>query len=172
VRLAGDAWDTFFDSFKHEAFRLETHPVYDMVSERAEYEQFLATGALEIPEDDGWLTRVRHFAATGRWVGRVHVLSRPLTDYLRYEFAVYRYTVRAGEDVRILDLTDRADPGLPTQDFWLFDESSVVRMDYDEQGRQLGRELLEAVDPAPYVEWKRIALAHAQPFAEYAKLSG
>lgn len=171
MRLAGDAWDIFFDAFKQEAFRLETHPVYDVTSEHAEYEQFLATGELQIPDDDGWLTRVRRFSATGRWVGRVHVLSRPLTDYLRYEFAVYHHTVRAGEDVRILDLTDRTDPGLPNQDFWLFDESSVVRMDYDERGRQLGRELLEAVDPAPYVEWKRIALAHARPFAEYVKLS-
>jgi hypothetical protein len=171
VRLAGDAWDIFFDSFKQEAFRLETHPVYDMTSEHEEYEEFLATGELHIPDDDGWLTRVRHYGASGRWVGRVHVLSRPLTDYLRYEFAVYRHTVRAGEDVRILDLTECANPGLPAQDFWLFDDSAVVRMDYDEHGRQLGRELLEDVDPAPYVEWKRMALAHAQPFAEYATLS-
>jgi hypothetical protein len=167
VRLDGDAWNTFFDSFKREAFRLETHPVYDMTSEQEEYGQFLATGDLHIPDDDGWLSRVRHFRATGRWVGRVHVLSRPLTDYLQYEFAVYRYTVQAGEDVRILDPTSRPDPGLPAQDFWLFDESSVVRMDYDDHGRQLGRELLDGADPAPYIAWKRTALTHAQPFTEY-----
>ncbi|MGH3592606.1 MAG: DUF6879 family protein [Pseudonocardiaceae bacterium] len=29
-------------------------------------------------------------------MGRVHVISRPLTGYLRYEFAVYRRTVAAG----------------------------------------------------------------------------
>lgn len=167
MRLRGEAWNTFFDSFKQEAFRLETHPVYDMADEQDEIEQFLATGQLHIPDDDQWLTRVRDFRITGRWVGRVHVISRPLTDYLRYEFAVYRYTVQAGEDVRILDITDRANPGLPAQDFWLFDETSVVRMDYDEHGRQLGRELLEDADPTPYVEWKRIALWHAQPFTEY-----
>src|SRR5262249_53089561 len=104
---------------------------------------------------------------TGRWIGRVHVIRRPLTDYLRYEFAVYQYTVAAGEDVRILDLTGQLNPGLPEQDFWLFDDTEVVRMDYDPDGTQLGRELLEDADPAPYVVRKRLALEHAQPFMEY-----
>ena len=90
-----------------------------------------------------------------------------MSDYLRYEFAVYVHTVRAGEDVRIVDLTDQADPGLPSFDFWLFDEARVVRMDYDADGRQLGREWLEDVDPAPYVAWKRLALELAVPFVDY-----
>jgi hypothetical protein len=122
---------------------------------------------LDIPDTDQWLTRVRHFRRTGRWVGRVHVLTRPLTDYLRYEFAVYGFTIRAGEDVRILDVTNEPDPGLPKQDFWLFDESAVVLMEYDADGTQLGRELLEHIDPAPHVEWKRLALDRAEPFASY-----
>ena len=170
MRLAGEQWRTFFDAFQRAAFRLETHPAYDVASEQDEYKQFLSSGNLSIPDDDPWLTRVRHFRATGRWVGRVHVLRRPLTDYLRYEFAVYHYTAAAGEDIRILDLTSQPNPGLPNQDFWLLDGTSVVRMDYDDQGRQLGRELLEDTDPAPYAQWQHLALAHAQPFTEYVKL--
>jgi hypothetical protein len=170
VRLDGERWRTFFDAFQHTAFRLETYPAYDVTSEQEEYECFLSSGRLSIPDDDSWLTRVRHFRATGRWIGRVHVLRRPLTDYLRYEFAVYRHTVAAGEDIGIVDLTTQPNPGLPSQDFWLFDDISVVRMDYDDQGAQLGRVLLEGIDPAPYIERQRIALAHAQPYAEYVKL--
>jgi hypothetical protein len=168
VRLDGDAWQAFFDSFDREAFRLETLPVYDMADEQEEFAGFLATGKLDIPDDDSWLVRLRHFRETGRWIGRVHLLSRPLTDYLQYQFAFYPYSVAAGEDVHILDVTDQPNPDLPAQDFWLFDESQVVRMDYDAQGRQLGRELLEGVDPTPYVEWKRQALELAVPFPEYA----
>jgi len=168
--LDGEQWRSFFNAFQRTAFRLETYPEYDITSEHEEYEQFLSSGSLHIPDDDQWLTRLRYFRATGRWVGRVHVLRRPLTEYLRYEFAVYRHTVAAGEDISILDLTSQPDPGLPGQDFWLFDDTSVVRMYYDEHGTQLGRELLEDADPAPYVKWQRIALAHAQPFAEYVKL--
>ena len=63
MRLAGEAWRVFFDSFQREAFRLETRPVYDMASEREEYEQFLATGELHIPDEDPWLARVRQFRA-------------------------------------------------------------------------------------------------------------
>ncbi len=166
MRLENDDWRTFFDSYQREAFRLETLPFYGVGGEQAEYEKFLATGMLHIPDDDPWLVRVRHFRHTGRWIGRVHVIRRPLTDYLRYEFAVYRRTVEAGEDVRILDLTDRPDPGLPAQDFWLFDDTGVVRMNYDPVGTQLGRELLEDIDPAPYIAWKRLALEYAEPFPE------
>lgn len=168
--MDGDAWRAFFDSYEQEAFRLETHPTYAISSERAEYESFLATGALSIPDDDPWLVRVRNFRRTGRWIGRVHVIIRPLTDYLRYEFAVYQHTAEAGEDVRILDLAERPDPGLPQQDFWLFDDIAVVRMDFLPDGTQIGRELLEDVDPAPYVAWKQLALQYARPFMEYAKL--
>ncbi len=166
MRLEGDSWRTFFDSYQREAFRLETLPSYGVSKEQAGFERFLTTGNPDIPDDDPWLVRVRHFLQTGRWIGRVHVISRPLTDYLRYEFAIYRRTVEVGEDVRILDLTDQPDPGLPAQDFWLFDDTAVVRMDYAPDGTQLGRELLEDVDPAPYVAWKQLALEYAEPFSE------
>jgi hypothetical protein len=43
-------------------------------------------------------------------------------------------------------------------------------MDYRPDGAQVGRELLTNADPAQYVGWKRLALEHAQPFAEYARL--
>lgn len=167
MRLDSYAWREFFDSFTKEAFRLETLPEYKVDSEQGEYEIFLKTGELNIPYDDVWLTRVRHFRSTGRIVRRVHIIDRPLTDYLRYEFAVYRFTVAAGEDVRIMDLTNESNPGLPAHDYWLFDDTAVVRMDYSSDGTQLGRELLENTDPSPYVAWKEMALQNSKPFASY-----
>lgn len=167
MRLESEAWRRFFDAYKETAFRLETLSSYGVASEDEELRGFLSTGELDIPDDDQWLRRVRGFRASGRWVGRVHALRQPLGDYLRYEFAVYGYTVRAGEDVRILDLDVHPDFGVPEHDFWLFDDAQVVRMDYDSHGRQLGRELLEDVDPAPYVAWKQRALALSVPFPEY-----
>jgi hypothetical protein len=112
VHLEGDNWRTFFDAYQREAFRLETRQSYGVESERDEYEHFLATGRLDIPDSDQWLTRVRHFRRSGRWIGRVHVLTRPLTDYLRYEFAVYDFIAAAGEDVRNLDVTGKSRPDL------------------------------------------------------------
>jgi len=171
--LDGDTWTQFFDSFEREAFRLETLPVYQVEGEREAYARFLTTGDVDIPGSDSWFEQLRHYRETGRWIGRVHVIARPLTDYLRFEFAFQLHSVQAGEDIRILDLTDRPNPGLPAQDYWMFDESKVVRMDYGPDGTQIGRELLEGVDPTPYVAWKRLAMEEAEPLSEfYAKLNG
>lgn len=168
MRLDTDAWRQLMASINSSAFRLETLPVYDMPGERDEFARHLAG---ERPPPDlhyRWLDTLAQGVKAGKVFQRVHVVTSPLSDYLQYEFAWgYVFNVRAGEDIRILDLSRQADPGLPAQDFWLLDDSVVVRMDYTPHGIQLGRELLEEADPAPYVEWKRLALAHAQPFTEY-----
>ncbi|MFD9689062.1 DUF6879 family protein [Kitasatospora sp. NPDC059088] len=165
--LDGDAWRAVFDTFEREAFRLETRSAYAMPGEDEEFREFLATGELDIPEDDPWLTRVRTYRASGRRICRVHVLTRPLSDYLRYEFAAYAHNVKAGEDIRILDLTGRDDPGLPDQDFWMFDDTTVVDMRYRSDGTQSGRELLEDPDLEQYRHWRGLALSLSVPFEEY-----
>lgn len=172
MRLKTDTWRQLMASVTYSAFRLETLPVYDMPGERDEFALHMAG---ERPPPDlhyRWLDTVAEGVKAGKLFQRVHVVTSPLSDYLEYEFAWgYVFNVRAGEDIRILDLARQGDPGLPAQDFWLFDDMTVVRMDYTEHGVQLGRELLEGIDPAPYVAWKHLALSHAQPFAQYyAKL--
>nr|WP_202419974.1 DUF6879 family protein [Actinomadura rayongensis] len=165
--MEGDDWTRFFDSFHRDAFRLETLPAYGVASEETEYRIWRETGRLDVPADDEWLVRLRAFRSAGRTIGRVRVLARPLTQYMRYQFAFYPYSSAAGESIRILDVTGRANPVAGAQDFWLFDESKVVLMHYADDGTQTGRELLEGADPAPYVEWKRRALRDSVPFSEY-----
>jgi hypothetical protein len=150
VRLEGKAWRQFFDSFERDAFRLETLPRYGVASENEELQGFLTAGHWSSRTmTSGWSEYGTSGPPAGGLAG-VQVLRQPLSDYLRYEFAVYDHTVRVGDDVRILDLIDVADPCLPSCDFWLLDEVRVVRMDYDTDGRQLGREWLEDADPSPY----------------------
>lgn len=167
MRLDGNKWRTFFDSYKQEAFRLETLPVYTMPEEDQEYQQFLDTGKLDVAEDDPWLVRIRRYRESGRTIGRVHVIRKPITDYLRFEFAFYAHSTRAGEDVRILDLTDKDNPGLPDQDFWMFDSTHVVEMQYRADGTQIGRELLDNPDLAQYTHWRDLAASLSVPFADY-----
>nr|WP_262391612.1 DUF6879 family protein [Nocardiopsis sp. CNR-923] len=81
---------------------------------------------------------------------RVHTLTSPVGDHLRFQFEWgYAFSVQAGEEVNILDFATTSDPGLPQQDFWLFDDTHVVLMHYAADGTQTGRELLEDTDPAP-----------------------
>lgn len=168
MRLDTDAWRSLMASVRSSAFRLETLPVYDMPGEREEFARHLAG---EKPPADlhyRWLDTVAGATKAGKLFQRVHVVTSPLSSYLEYEFAWgYVFNVRAGEDIRILDLAHTPDPGLPRQDFWLLDDETVVRMDYTTEGVQIGRELLEGTDPTPYVTWKQLALVHAQPFVDY-----
>jgi len=167
VHLENEAWDRFFDSFEVSAWRLELHQVYTMPGERDEFAQFRRDGTLEVAADDPWLERVRHFRATGRRIGRVHVVRRPLTDYLRYEFTYQLYAVNAGEDIHVLDLTEQPDPGLPDEDFWMFDDAQIVRMMYRSDGTQIGRELLTCPDLSEFLRYRRMAQHHAVPLRQF-----
>ena len=167
MRLDGDDWARYFREFKRSAFRLEGQPIYTMPDEQDEIRDFLAG---RLPPDGyhyDWLDTVKEAAQKGRPIQRVRVVTRPLNEYVRYEFAYgYDFNVPAGEDIRIVDATE-SDPGLPAEDFWLFDEATVVRMLYRTDGTQIGRELVESPDLTQYLGWRDLALAHSVPYAEY-----
>jgi hypothetical protein len=169
VLLDGEAWDAKFLDFHSEAWRLETLPEYRVSQEGDEMRAFLAGERIdphvysnEYTDD---LKRVR---AEGRSKGRVHIVTRPLSTYLRYEFMYYRPHAWAGEDIRIMDVTDRENPLAGVQDFWMFDRSEVVLMHYESDGTQISREMFEG-DVSPFLEYQRIALAESVPFEEYVK---
>lgn len=165
--LDGEAWTAKVQGFKREAWRLETLPVYRVPSEDGDIRDFLAGQRLN-PENysSGYTEGLRKIKAEGKSKGRVHIVRQPLTDYLRFEFMYYDVHSRAGDDIRILDVTDRPNPLEGVSDFWLFDRSEVVLMNYEADGTQISRELYDG-DPAPYIEYQRIALAESVPFREY-----
>ena len=166
--LAGEGWSRYFKDFRKSAFRLEVHPVYTMPGEADELRRFL--GGEKPPEGYhyGWLDTVAAARAAGKTVSRVRVVRRPLSDYIRYEFEWgFAYNVPAGEDIRVLDLTHRPDPGLPDHDFWLFDEAVVVRMLYRSDGTQIARELVEHPDIGAYLRYRDAASRDAVPFGDY-----
>ncbi|MBH1936046.1 hypothetical protein I5Q34_17515 [Streptomyces sp. AV19] len=167
--LDGELWEAKFLNFRAEAWRLETLQVYNVPQEEEEIRQFLAGERIdphaysnEYTDD---LKRVRR---EGKSKGRVHIVTRPLSQYLWFEFMYYQPHAWAGEDIRIMDVTDRHNPLDGVQDFWMFDRSEVVLMHYEPDGTQVGREVYEG-DPEPYREYQRTALAESLPFEEYVK---
>lgn len=160
--LDGETWADKFKTFQTEAWRLETLPQYLVPQEAEEFAAFKAGARFPGPYEDPWMAMVRT-----RHVGRVHIVTRPLTDYLRFEFErYYQHQAPAGEDIRILDITDRPNPLPDVKDFWMFDRSTVVLMNYEADGTQIERELYEG-DTAPFLEYQRIAIAESVPFLEY-----
>ncbi|WP_328593159.1 DUF6879 family protein [Lentzea tibetensis] len=71
----------------------------------------------------------------------------------------------AGEDYRIVDITDRQ-LDLPDLDFWLFDESIVLLIHFNDDDTFREREILESPpDLAKYLGWRDYALEHSVPFS-------
>ncbi len=168
--LAGEEWAARFERFSREAWRLETLPQYLMPQEAEEFAAFRAGARIDpATVANEYTDRLRRQAAEGRTQGRVHVVSRPLSDYLRFEFHhYYAAHALAGEQIRILDVTDGPNPLAGVQDFWMFDRSEVVLMNYHSDGRQISREV-HAPGTARFVEYQRIAVTESVPFEEYVK---
>jgi hypothetical protein len=102
--------------------------------------------------------------AAGRVIERVRIVSEPLTEYTHFEFAAYRDNIAAGANGRVVPraaLGD-ADQGWASEDFWIFDESLVVLMSYDDQGRFLG--VQQPNDIRSYLKAKQRALSLAVDF--------
>ncbi|MGW6240019.1 DUF6879 family protein [Streptomyces sp. NPDC055094] len=166
--LDGDEWQAYFREFKRSAFRLEVHQTYTMPAEGATVRDFLA-GA---PKPDGfnasWHRTIRDHAAAGRTMTRAKIVRRPLTPYSRYLFEwCIPGNVAAGENYHVVDVTDQPNPGLPEQDFWLFDEAVVVHLNYRPDGTQINRELIRDPHIDTYLAWRDLALESAVPFSAH-----
>ncbi|MFE2549265.1 DUF6879 family protein [Streptomyces sp. NPDC059355] len=159
----------WFKDFDVAAFRLETLDDYSKSGGVDAYRAFLA-GEPQ-PENYntvGWMTTVGEAVRSGRRIYRVHVLARPLTDYLRYELSWgYRRNMTAGEEFFILDTTNQENPIPEAPDFWLFDEHTVGAMHYDGDGKYLGVEFLGEDELSRFLGYRDAAMAQAVPFAEW-----
>ncbi|UZJ29369.1 DUF6879 family protein [Streptomyces endophytica] len=165
--LDGEPWAAMFQDFKRSAWRFEVQPTYTMPAEADSLARFLRGEPKPEGHNAKWHVTVRDAIKAGKTFGRVRVVRQPLTDYQRYQFAWgIPGNIKAGEDIRVLDLTDR-DLDLPDQDFWMFDETTVVHLNYRPDGTQINRELIESPDLKKYLGWRDLALENAVPFGEY-----
>jgi hypothetical protein len=165
----GEDFAGIFDWFRESAFRLETLDHYAMPYEEEAVQRFLAGEPGDTTYIAGWLRRVADALDAGGRMQRVHVVTEPLSDYLRFEISGYRLNVEAGEDVRILPRRAAGALALPDHDFWLFDGQQVVRMRYDPRGAFVGAELVDDSGAAArYGAWRDAALSVAIPYDRYA----
>lgn len=163
-----EAFDALFTKVRRSWFRLETLQRYDDDAERAEFAAFLRGEPVDLTPGP-WQAMIHTHVAAGRRLTRVHVIEEPHTDYIRYELAGYPVNVDAGEDVRVIPVTRGAWPSdVPRHDYWLFDDTDLWLMDYDDQG-VLHR--VKQVDDTDAVEqhrqWRDNAVAHSVPLSEY-----
>lgn len=161
-----------FRGFTRSAFRLETLQSYGASGEDAAFEAFQAGQPYtRHPGKDVWLGHLKRAASVGAVMSRVHVLTEPLSDYVRFESTwAYAPNVEAGEDIRVICLGehDRWPAGLPRHDYWLFDDERLYAMHYADSGRFLGVE--RVCDEAAVLrsrEWRDAAWRLATPWPDW-----
>ncbi|MDH6131724.1 hypothetical protein P3T37_001098 [Kitasatospora sp. MAA4] len=166
MAISGEEFEKLFSDFQREAFRLETLDDYTGSSNAENFRAFLAGEPQPSDYNQEWADEVRGNTDAGKRMYRVHIVSRPLTPYLLFELGWgYAKNAAAGEEFFILDITDRPNPLEGVPDFWVFDESTVVTMQYGEGGTFVSAEA--QLIPAEWLEYRDIALGGAVPFTEW-----
>ncbi|TCP56077.1 hypothetical protein EV191_10117 [Tamaricihabitans halophyticus] len=153
--------------FVSTLFRLETLSQYSVDSDGDDYLRYLA-GEAE-PVNKTWPDVIRDEVSRGLITYRVHVVSSPLTDYLRYQFEWgYAYNAAAGERIRILDVTERAKPPeVVNKDFWLIGDEHLLLMHYMSDGAFRGATIAEPELLPQYTAARDAAWTAGVDFAEY-----
>jgi hypothetical protein len=168
IRPGEPAWAALFTDFVRSAYRLEAQQIYSNDAEDAGLAHFLAGEPHGV--DLSWsISKLTQQIAAGRTQASVRVVIEPPTDYTRFELSLYPEFVAAGEDLRIISVTDGSWPDdLPRHDYWLFDDCDVWRMYYGADHRWTGAELVENEEAiADHLRWRDAALARAVPLREY-----
>ena len=154
--------------FRHRVFRLETLDWYDAPNEHEPYACFLAGEPVDPAWRQPWQGLVKEVLASGRIMQRVHVVSEPVTSYVRFSLLHgYPYSVQAGEDVRIIGRV-RAGEMASRGDWWLFDDHTAAVLAYDSGGTVVRVEMHE--HPAVLAGLCAVrdeALKLADPLARY-----
>jgi hypothetical protein len=154
------AW--WLSNFERSAFRLETLPEYDVPQEAEWLEAFKRDGSLPhlSPENDSWLKLVSSCGPQQKQMQRVRIVTHPLSDYLRFELALFQSSVASGEDIRVA-----SDHSFDCGDFWLFDDHTVILLRYDAGGRFVGTD--QPADVVPYRRIRDLALERSIPLGQY-----
>lgn len=171
--LMANWWD-HFESFKQEAFRLETLPAYNIPSEQEDYKRYLAGAPLPSPDREHieWIEVIKRATARGATFKRARIIPNPLTSYIKYEIDWgYLYNADAGEEIRLVE-----EAALITnsqfnfkEDYWLFDNTIAVKMNYDSTGGFLGGELLDEGLTDKYRKTRDLIWPLATSFEDYLK---
>lgn len=130
------------EHFTRTAFRLEALQQYEVASDGSDFARYLAGEPAPTPErKEPWLAKLRDERSRGMYRHRVRIVTRPVSDYTRFECEWgYAPNSAAGEDIRIYDVGDLPLPELryPANDFWLLDDTYGIDMRYADDGQFIG----------------------------------
>lgn len=136
-RLEYDEFQALVRASKR-AFHLELRDTYNVRSEDEPFDRFLRGEPDDYEWLSDWLRFVREVTLAGATVQRVRIVSLPHADYTRWGFVVARQSIAAGEDIRYLPRHLTNDIDFPAEDYWLFDDETLVWSVFSDDGRTGG----------------------------------
>lgn len=171
--MTGEELLEAFRTFTRDAVRLETRQYYNVPGDDDRQRAFHEGRPLPARAEKSTSIRIIQDAtAAGKRFERIHVVDKPLSDYVRYEIeAAYPENAAAGERILIVDRA--ADPRLDVlrEDFVLLDgateHASVIWYRYTEAGDITGWEAGTSADVRACREALDLARSHAVPLSDY-----
>lgn len=134
--LSNDEFGALFETFQKSACRVETLDSYIVDGEEEQFAAYLKGQISPIDHNEAWASMIKSIVDSGRYIGRVHIISRDISPYVRFETDwYYAFNATAGDDIRFI-FRDEVPPVTFT-DTWLFDDEIVVDMSYTSEGNYL-----------------------------------
>jgi hypothetical protein len=78
---------------------------------------------VQLPENHPWPPLVKRQCSAGKVMQRARVVSRPPTEYERFELSLYPHSIEAGEQICVYERGSIPEIFRYEVDFWLFDNS-------------------------------------------------
>lgn len=144
----------YFKSFQKSAFRVETLQRYNVDEEKEAYEYFQQYKQLPDEFWEDWHDIIQQAKIRGATMQRVHLIQFPITEYISFEMEFYKRSIMQWEEIFYLPFEDCAVE--VNSDFWIFDDTTVLKMLYDEDGSFLKFE--EIKDIEAYLQIKNYLL--------------
>lgn len=129
----GEEFAQLCTSYGTSAWRWECQGTYREPNEREPLQRW-REGEPDWSFMDEWLATIRALRAAGKTFERARMVTEPPTEYLRWMFAFTHLNTEAGEDIRWITESRARELGMPTYDFYLFDNERVATMHFDENG--------------------------------------
>ncbi|GII90627.1 DUF6879 family protein [Sinosporangium siamense] len=143
--ITGEARREFFHTFRREALHLEMRDTYGTQVEQPHLKKWESGERDEGEWLQPWFRTVRAATEAGKSIRRARIVSEPVTDYQRWVLSDSHLFTEAGEQIVWIPRRRVSAIPLPGNDFWLFDEETVIFSVFAGTGEVVERQL--SVDP-------------------------
>jgi hypothetical protein len=174
-----DAYDSYFLKLwadtKREFFKCETRQIYNESGEEEFIALFKANKFDELRdllEKDVQQHNSIWCEAKNRKIKfiRVHIITEPLSEYLKFEFEAYKVQSSIGkEEIWIIPFEAlKKINKSEIKDFMLFDEKKAIVIDYNKDGRIEGALITDDIrDLDKLIDYKKNLLKNGEEFNTY-----